>query len=50
MSKGAYDDAYNHRGRFQNQPCAGFDHGVAMPTGKLWSAMTVIRARDRLAA
>jgi DNA invertase Pin-like site-specific DNA recombinase len=26
------------------------DRGVATPTGKPWSAMTVIRARDRLAA
>jgi hypothetical protein len=26
------------------------DRNVATPTGKPWSAMTVIRARDRLAA
>jgi len=26
------------------------DRSVATPTGKPWSAMTVIRARDRLAA
>lgn len=26
------------------------DRNIATPTGKLWSAMTVIRARDRLAA
>jgi DNA invertase Pin-like site-specific DNA recombinase len=26
------------------------ERNVATPTGKLWSAMTVIRARDRLAA